>query len=228
MTRPTADTKSSENIAVPAAEMTALFSRFSAGDESAAARLMPMIYEELRRVARNQIRRERADHTLQSTALVNEAYLRIAGMGAPSWNDRPHFFRLASQVMRNVLVDHARAKLALKRGGDSDLTSLDQTAINYHEQCAQHLYRDGDAGGDHTSAALQLEIDFVALEDALTKLRELSARQAQVVDLRFFGGLALEEIADVMQVSIATVKRDWTMARLFLKRELDAAKLASS
>jgi RNA polymerase sigma-70 factor, ECF subfamily len=227
MTRPIVETKPSEIFAVPAAEMTALFSRFSAGDESAAARLMPMIYEELRRVARNQIRHERADHTLQSTALVNEAYLRIAGVGAASWKDRAHFFRLASQVMRNVLVDHARAKLALKRGGDSDLTSLDQTAINYHEQCAQHLYRDGGEGGDHTSAALQLEIDFVALEDALTKLRELSARQAQVVDLRFFAGLALEEIADVIDVSIATVKRDWTMARLFLKRELDAAKLAS-
>ncbi len=224
MNRQSNDIASEENIAVPASEMTALFSRFSAGDESAAARLMPMIYDELRRVARNQIRHERADHTLQSTALVNEAYLRLAGAGAARWNDRAHFFRLASQVMRNVLVDHARAKLALKRGGENDLTSLDQTAINYHEQCAQHLYQDSD----HTSAALQLEIDFVALEDALTKLRELSARQAQVVDLRFFGGLALEEIADVLEMSVATVKRDWTMARLFLKRELDAAKLASS
>jgi RNA polymerase sigma-70 factor, ECF subfamily len=223
MNQSTVDVVPNENRATSASEMTALFSRFSAGDESAAARLMPMIYEELRRVARNQFRNERADHTLQSTALVNEAYLRLSGQGAASWKDRAHFFRLASQVMRNVLVDHARAKLALKRGGDSDVTSLDQTAINYHEQCAQHLYQDGD----HTNASLQLEIDFVALESALMKLRELSSRQAQVVDLRFFGGLALEEVAEVLDISIATVKRDWTMARLFLKRELDAAKLAS-
>ena len=182
---------------------------------------MPLIYEELRRVAHRQFRGERADHTLQSTALVNEAFLRLSGEGAASWNDRAHFFRLASQVMRNVLVDHARAKLAMKRGGDNSITSLDQTAINYHEQCAQHLYQDAD----HTSAAQQVEIDFIALEDALAKLRELSPRQAQVVDLRFFGGLALEDVADVVSVSLATVKRDWTMARLFLKRELDAAKL---
>lgn len=224
MNPPITDTVPKTNATVLASEMTALFSRFSNGDEAAAARLMPMIYEELRRVARGQFRNERSDHTLQSTALVNEAFLRLSSEGAASWNDRAHFFRLASQVMRNVLVDHARAKLALKRGGDSHVTSLDQTAIDYHEQCAQHLYQESD----HTSAAMQLEIDFIALEDALAKLRALSPRQAQVVDLRFFGGLGLEEIAEVVAVSLATVKRDWTMARLFLKRELDAAKLANA
>lgn len=221
MNHATVGVKSQTSSATDEPEMTALFARFSAGEASAAARLMPLIYEELRRVAHRQFRGERADHTLQSTALVNEAFLRLSGEGAASWNDRAHFFRLASQVMRNVLVDHARAKLAMKRGGDSSITSLDQTAINYHEQCAQHLYQDAD----HTSAAQQVEIDFIALEDALAKLRELSPRQAQVVDLRFFGGLALEDVADVVSVSLATVKRDWTMARLFLKRELDAAKL---
>ncbi len=202
-------------------EMTVLFSRFSDGDESAAARLMPLIYEELRRVARRQFASERSDHTLQSTALVNEAFLRLAGDGAASWNDRAHFFRLASQVMRNVLVDHARAKLAIKRGGDSDVTRLDKTAVNYHEQCAQQLYQDVD----QMDAALQVEIDFIALEEALAKLRQRSPRQAEIVDLRFFGGLPLEEVAATVSISLATVKRDWTMARLFLKRELDAAKL---
>ena len=221
MNHATADVKSQTSTAADAPEMTVLFSRFAAGDSSAAARLMPLIYEELRRVARRQFASERADHTLQSTALVNEAFLRLAADGAASWNDRAHFFRLASKVMRNVLVDHARAKLAIKRGGDRDLTSLDQTAVNYHEQCAQLLYQDADQSG----AALALEIDFIALEDALAKLRELSPRQAQVVDLRFFGGLSLDDIAQVVSVSAATVKRDWTMARLFLKRELDAAKL---
>ncbi len=210
--------------AADASEMTALFSSFTAGDGSAAARLMPLIYEELRRAARRQFRNERSDHTLQSTALVNEAFLRLSGEGIATWNDRAHFFRLASQVMRNVLVDHARAKLALKRGGDSDVTGLDQTAINYHEQCAQLLHQDGD----HTSTSLALEIDFIALEDALAKLRELSSRQAQVVDLRFFGGLAMEEVAQALSISPATVKRDWTMARLFLKRELDATKSAGA
>ena len=201
-------------------EMTVLFARFSDGDASAAARLMPLIYEELRRVAQGQFRNERSDHTLQSTALVHEAFLRLSGEGAASWQDRAHFFRLASKVMRNVLVDHARARRALKRGGDSSVASLDQTAINYHEQCALHLYQDRDP----TSAAIALEIDFIALEDALAKLRALSSRQAEVVDLRFFGGLALEEVAEALSISVATVKRDWIMARLFLKRELDAAK----
>lgn len=220
MNHSTGGVKSQPITANDGSEMTALFSRFSAGDESAAARLMPMVYEELRRVAHRQFRDERPDHTLQSTALVHEAFLRLSGVGAASWKDRAHFFRLASKVMRNVLVDHARTKLTLKRGGDSSVTSLDQTAVNYHEQCAQHLYRDSDSA----STSIALEIDFIALEDALAKLRELSSRQAEVVDLRFFGGLALEEVSEVVGISLATVKRDWTMARLFLKRELDAGQ----
>lgn len=203
-------------------DATDLFARFSQGEASAAARLMPVIYEELRRVAQGQFRGERPDHTLQSTALVHEAFLRLSGDGAASWRDRAHFFRLASQVMRNVLVDHARAKRALKRGGESAATSLDQTAANYHEQCALHLYQSDDA----TRESMSLEVDFIALEDGLAKLRKLSSRQAEVVDLRFFGGLALEEVAETLGISVATVKRDWTMSRLFLKRELDAAKLA--
>jgi RNA polymerase sigma-70 factor, ECF subfamily len=198
-------------------EVTALFSRYAQGDGAAAVQLTPLVYEELKRVAKNHIRRERADHTLQGTALVNEAFIKMNELTAVPLHDRVHFFRLASQVMRHILVDHARAKLAQKRGGDAAITSLDQTAINYHEQCAEHLFQGADATGD----ALRVELDFIALDAALEKLRALSARQAQVVDLRFFGGLSLEDAALALGISLATVKRDWTMARLFLKHEME-------
>jgi RNA polymerase sigma-70 factor, ECF subfamily len=211
-------TNTPEQNPIASENLTSLFGRYSAGDESAAAQLMPQIYEELRRVARNQFRHERSDHTLQSTALVNEAFLRLSDQGGVPWNNRAHFFRLASQVMRHVLVDHARAKHAEKRGGDVSITSLDHSASNYHEQCLKHLYLD-DATREN---AANVEMDFLALEEALNRLRALSARQAQVVDLRFFGGLSIEETADVMEISPATVKREWTMARLFLKRELES------
>jgi RNA polymerase sigma-70 factor, ECF subfamily len=196
-------------------DMTALFTRFSAGDAAAAAKIMPLIYDELRRVAKNHVRKERSDNTLQSTELVNEAFMRLSNQGEVMINNRAHFFRLASQVMRNLLVDHARAKLAEKRGGNVHITSLDQTVINYHEQCAKHLYLDDAPRGAH-----QVEVDFIALDSALAGLRELSPRQAQVVDLRFFGGLSIDESATVLGISAATVKREWTMARLYLKREL--------
>lgn len=199
------------------AEATDLIASYAGGNQSAAERLMPLFYEELKRVARNQLRNERRDHTLQGTGLVNEAFLRLAERTQLPWHDRVHFFRLASQVMRHILVDHARAKQALKRGGDVSVTSLDQTAVDYHAHCANHLYAEDDRDG-----ALETELDFIALDAALEKLRALSARQAQVVDLRFFGNLTLEELAEVVGISIATAKRDWTMARLFLKRELQA------
>jgi RNA polymerase sigma-70 factor, ECF subfamily len=202
-----------------ASEITALVSRYAQGDRAAAERLTPLVYEELKRVARNHIRRERSDHTLQGTALVNEAFIRMNELTVVPWHDRVHFFRLASQVMRHVLVDHARAKLAQKRGGDVAITSLDQTAVNYHEQCAEHLFQNGDA----TSEALRVELDFIALDAALERLRERSPRQAQVVDLRYFGGLSLEDVAHTLDISLATVKRDWTMARLFLKHEMQNA-----
>lgn len=215
----TADDHGAES---PTAEVTQLFSQYAQGDKSAADRLMPLLYDELKRVARNHIRRERPDHTLQGTALVNEAFIRLHDQSAVPWGDRAHFFRLASQVMRHILVDHARARLAQKRGGDVAITSLDQTAVNYHEQCAQQLYQ---LPGEKSDAE-QVEIDFIALEEALAKLRDLSPRQAQVVDLRFFGALSLEDVAEVTGVSIATVKRDWTMARLFLREQLEAMRNA--
>lgn len=196
-----------------------LFARYVGGDKGAANQLMPLIYDELRRAAQHYMRSERVDHTLQGTALVNEAFLRLSQRTSLPIDNRAHFFRLASQVMRHVLVDHARAKLAQKRGGDVQITSLDQTAVDYHEQCAEHLFL-GDGSEDDATH----ELDLVALDTALEKLRALSERQAQVVDLRFFGSLQLDEIADVLGISVATVKRDWTMARLFLKRELDLAR----
>lgn len=215
-----ADTAAASDTApLPASEITALFSRYAQGDRAAEAQLTPLVYEELKRVAKNHIRRERADHTLQGTALVNEAFIKLNDLTAVPWHDRVHFFRLASQVMRHILVDHARAKLAQKRGGDVAITSLDQTAINYQEQCADHLFRSADA----TSEGIRIELDFIALDAALEKLRALSTRQAQVVDLRFFGGLSLEDVAQSLDVSLATVKRDWTMARLFLKHDMENA-----
>jgi RNA polymerase sigma-70 factor, ECF subfamily len=200
-------------------EATELVAQYANGNQDAANRLMPLFYEELKRVARNQLRNERRDHTLQGTGLVNEAFLRLNERTQLPWHDRVHFFRLASQVMRHVLVDHARAKLAQKRGGDVAMTSLDQTAIDYHAQCSEHLF-----GANDGQDAADVELDFLALDESLVKLRALSARQAQVVDLRFFGNLTLEETAEVIGVSLATAKRDWTMARLFLKRELEVRK----
>ena len=194
-------------------DITLLLSRSAQGDSQAASELMPKLYDELRRVARNQLRQERPDHTLQGTALVNEAYLVLSQGSAQKWNDRQHFFRLASQVMRHILVDHARAKAANKRGGDAQITSLDHTAFAYAERCAQQIYPDALT----RDGAERLELDFVALDAALVGLQALSPRQAQVVDLRFFGGLSIEEAALALEISPATVKREWTMAKLYLK-----------
>jgi RNA polymerase sigma-70 factor, ECF subfamily len=177
---------------------------------------MPKLYEELRRVARNQLRNERSDNTLQGTALVNEAYLILSQGNTTSWSDQQHFFRLASQVMRHILVDHARAKAANKRGGDAHITSLDQTAFAFSDRCAQHIYPDALSA----EGAQRLELDFVALDVALENLRLLSPRQAQVVDLRFFGGLSIGDAAAALAISPATLKRDWTVAKLYLKAAL--------
>ncbi len=196
---------------------------FGALTDDAPARLITLVYDELKRVALHHARRERADHTLQGTALVNEVFIRLHEHNAVPWNDRAHFFRLASQVMRHILVDHARARSAQKRGGDVVITSLDQTAVDYHEQCARQLY-DVDESAEQSA---QIELDFVALDAALEKLRALSPRQAQVIELRFFGGLGLDDTGESLGISSATVKRDWTMAKLFLKRELDLARQES-
>ena len=200
--------------------LTTLLQRYAAGESSAMAQLMPRVYDELHRAARRQLQQERADHTLQPTALVNEVFLRLADQRELELNDRAHFVRLAAQIMRHVLVDHARAQRAQKRGGDVAITSLD------HLDRTAGLPAARDASASDEADSLRVEMDFLALDAALDKLAQLSDRQVQVVNLRYFGGLSIEEVAQTLDLSPATVKRDWTMARLFLRRELDAAQVA--
>jgi RNA polymerase sigma factor (TIGR02999 family) len=164
---------------------------------------MPLVYDELRRLAASYIRRERPGQTLQATALVHEAYVRLIGEKAHNWQNRTHFLAIAALSMRQILVQRARARKAAKRGGDPERITLDEQLLP------------AKAGG-HAP-----EVDLVALDAALEKLAALDARQAKVVELRYFGGLSVEETADALGISPATVKRDWTFARAWLKRELD-------
>jgi RNA polymerase sigma factor (TIGR02999 family) len=175
-----------------------LLADWSQGNEQAREALIPMVYDELRRIARRHLFRERPDHTLQSAALVNEAYLRMVRQDAPQWQDRAHFLAVAAQLMRHILVDHARARLTGKRGGRVPRLSLDAELIPAQKQ----------------------EIDLVALDDALAKLATLDVQQSRLIELRFFGGLSIEETAVVLDVSPATVKREWATARAWLQREM--------
>ncbi len=168
------------------------------GNEEAREALIPVVYDELRRVARRHLWRERPDHTLQSAALVNEAYLRLVRKEAPQWQNRAHFFGVAAQMMRHILVDHARNRLAAKRGAGAPRLSLDP----------------------ELAPAQKREIDLVALDDALGKLAALDPQQGRLIELRFFGGLSIEETAVVLGVSPATVKREWATARAWLRREM--------
>jgi RNA polymerase sigma-70 factor, ECF subfamily len=186
-------------LSSPSQDITAILREIDGGDESAAARLMPLVYDELRRLADSYLRRERPDHTLQPTALVNEAYLRLVDQTRARLRDRSHFFAVAARQMRRVLVDHARRHHADKRGGGARRVSLDEAA-------------------EHAQAARDL--DLVALDAALNRLAELDARQARIVELRFFGGLTVEETARALGVSATTVKDDWQSARAWLRREV--------
>lgn len=183
----------------PANEVTELLLRWSAGDPSSLDRLIPLVHEELRRLARRQMQRERPSHTLQATALVNEAYLRLIDASQVQWNDRAHFFAIAARLMRQILVDFARSRQNLKRGGGARQITLTD---------ALEVARDG-------------ETDLVALDDALQALAAIDSRRSQVVELRFFSGLSIEETAEVLQVSHETVKRDWRLAKVWLLRELN-------
>ncbi len=195
--------------------ITQLLIQWSEGNASALDELAPLVYEELRRVPARQLRRERADHTLQTTALVHEAYLRLIDQKSTNWKSRAQFFALASRFMRRILVDRARARLALKRGEGQLRISLDQV--------------DGtlERGGEELAAS-QLElasgdsvsVELLSIDAALTRLEGLDQRQAQIVELRFFGGLSVEETAETLDISAATVKRDWVMAKAWLAREL--------
>ncbi len=174
-----------------------LFDRWRAGDSEAMSELLPLIYEDLRQVARRHLRGQRADHTLQATALIHEAYLRLVGGARVHIDGRVHFVALASRIMRQVLVDHARARLASKRQGGLRVTLSDAQDVAVHS-----------------------ELDVIAIDEALARLAEFDEQQARVVELRYFGGLSIEDTALALGISAATVKRDWTMARTWLRSEL--------
>jgi RNA polymerase sigma factor (TIGR02999 family) len=178
-------------------EISTLLRAWSDGDQSALDRLTPIVYGELRRLARRYMRSERPGHSLQTTALVNEAYMRLVDFKRMQWQNRAHFFAVSSQLMRRILVDHAR-RHNLKRGGGVQHVSLDEAAA---------------VGGDRAT-------DLVALDDAMNALARLDARKVQVVEMRFFGGLSVEETAEVLKVSPVTVMRDWSTAKAWLYREL--------
>ena len=178
--------------------VTALLQAWRAGDEQALAAMMPIVHEELRKLARRSMAGERPDHTLQVTALVNEAYLRLVDLKRIQWQDRAHFFAMSARLMRRILVDHARARRYNKRGGGVRPVSLDE---------ALHV-------------AANAERDLVALDEALAALAATDERKARVVELRFFGGLSVDEVGSVLHISPETVGRDWRLAKAWLAREI--------
>jgi len=179
-------------------QVTQLLVDWGNGDRAALDRLIPLVYDELRRLARYYMRRERAGVTLQTTALVNEAYMRLADQRDVRWQNRAHFFAIAAQLMRRILVDQARKRTNSKRGGDVRKVSLDEAAVMSQARAA----------------------DLIALDEALSGLEAIDQRKSKVVELRFFGGLNIEETAAVMAISPATVQREWSMAKAWLYREL--------
>ena len=179
-------------------EVTQLLIDWSRGDQAALDSLMPLVYEELRRLAQRYMRRERVGHTLQTTALINEAYLRLIEQQRVQWHNRAHFFAISAQLMRRILVDHARSHTRAKRGGDVLKMSLDEALVPSQKRAAE----------------------LVALDDALQRLATIDLRKSQVVELRFFGGLSVEETAEVLKVTPMTVTRDWKTAKAWLHREM--------
>ena len=179
-------------------EITQLLLAWGKGDQTALDELIPLVYAELRKLAKNYMRRQRPGHTLQTTALVNEAYLRLIDSSRVNWQNRTHFFAISAQLMRRVLVDFARAKNSLKRGGERIQVTLDE----------------------RIEAASEDVTDLVALDEALQKLAEMNERQAKIVELRYFGGLSEEEIGETLQISTRTVRRDWNIAKAWLFRAI--------
>src|SRR5581483_3911905 len=182
----------------PPEEITQLLLAWNQGEQAALERLMPLVYEELRRLAHRYMERERGGHALQTTALGNEAYLRLIDASRVEWQNRAHFFAISAHLMRRILVDFARSQRNLTRGGEAERVSLDEAL----------------------TVAAGHGAEMVALDDALNTLAALNARQSQVVEMHFFGGLSVEEIAEVLNVSVPTVRRDWRLARAWLYREL--------
>jgi RNA polymerase sigma-70 factor (ECF subfamily) len=182
--------------------VTGLLQAWASGDQAALDELLPLVYDDLRRQARRYMRAQPAGHTLQTTALVHEAYLRLVGQSSVEWKGRAHFFGVAAKAMRSILVDHARARGAAKRGGSARTITLDEA---------------------RAIAGPQASVDVLALDEALGRLAELDSRKSRLVELRYFGGLGIDEAAAVLGVSPATVKREWTTARAWLRRELSVA-----
>ena len=187
-------------MSTSAQSVTQLLVEWSHGDQDALERLTPLVYGELRRLARRHLSRERSDHTLQSTALVHEAYLRLVDQRSVRWQNRAHFFGVAAQLIRRILIDHARARQAGKRGAGACLLSLDEAI-------------DSPAGSR--------TLDVVALDDALEQLGKIDPRQSRIVELRFFAGLTVQETAEVLNISTPTVNREWNAAKAWLFRELN-------
>ena len=185
----------------PPHQVTQLLQQWSEGDENALARLMPLVHDELHRLAHQHMRRESAGHVLQTSALINEAYLRLVDQPQIRWQGRAHFFGIAARLMRRILVDEARKRNAAKRGGSFIQVPLDEANTVVQEQAA----------------------NVAALDDALQRLESIDERQGKIVELRFFGGLSIEETAEVLKVSPGTVMRDWTFARAWLRNEMTAA-----
>jgi RNA polymerase sigma factor (TIGR02999 family) len=182
--------------------VTELLHAWGAGDQGALEELLPLVYHELHRQAARFMRAQPAGHTLQTTALVHEAYLRLIGQSSTEWQGRAHFFGVASKAMRSILVDHARSRASAKRGGSVRPITLDEAGA---------------------IAGPQAGVDVLALHEALQRLAELDSRKSQLVELRYFGGLEIDEAAAVLGVSVSTAKRDWTTARAWLRRELSVS-----
>jgi RNA polymerase sigma-70 factor (ECF subfamily) len=178
--------------------LTGLLIEWRQGDKAALDKLTPLVYDEMRRLAHRYVRRERDGHTLQTTALVNEVYLRLAGQQNVEWQDRAHFFGVIAQVMRHILIDHARARHYAKRGGTAEHVPLEDADLMSAQRAAE----------------------LVALDEALDELARLDRRKSRVVELRYFGGLSLEETAEVLEISVMTVRRDWRAAKAWLFRRM--------
>lgn len=182
----------------PRQEVTQVLIAWNEGDQNAPDRLMPLVYQELRHLARRYLQRERSDHTLQATGLVHEAYLRLVDQSSMNWQNRAHFFAVAAKVMRRILVDYARSHGAEKRGGDREKLEFDEAVSPSGERA----------------------VDLIALDDALQDLVTFDPRQSRIVELRFFAGLTNEEIGDVLAISPRTIKREWRLAKAWLRREI--------
>lgn len=180
-------------------DITQILQEWSDGKREALDDLIPLVYDELRRQASRYLRKERQDHTLQTTALINEAYVKLIDQRNVNWQNRAHFFAIAAQAMRRILVDYARAKHREKRGGDAEKVSLEEATM---------------------IAVEEKSVDLIALDEALTKLAKIDEQKSRIVELRYFSGLSVEETAEVMNVSHKTVERHWTMAKAWLHREL--------